>query len=793
MVLYAKNENADGKVNEERFKVLVDLLPQVVFEADITGRLTYANEIAFIQFGYSHEDFEKGIHVFQTIHPSQREYAKSNVEKLLQGKKKNSTEYLFVTKSGKAFPGIIYVVPIIENSIPAGFRGIIVDITERVEAENKFREQEARFKLLADATFEAIIITKFGKIIDFNQSALDLLKFNREEMFSLTLENLIPEKSDKELVYQKIQDNSEQSFEVKILTKDKELKDVEIKSRVLEIEGGFVRFSAIRDISEQKRIERESKHRSEFESLLTEISARFLTNTFEGAETGIFQSIREICLHNKLNAGYLLIRKEHGFELKASWSDGQISDFDKFSAHVNEIPEYRLNRFRKSQAVIINSTAEIHQEAPDFKENLENYGINSLIEIPAVSEEDLSGVLCFLSKSTRKGWNEYEVKFLQMITQIFVSVLEREKSRKELIKSESKFRSIFNNTSFGIFQITQNGEIILSNPSLRNILGFKPDEFISPKDFSSFFSDNFDFTFLRNNLKTTGSIKDMETVMVRRDGRKISVNISAELINLKNDILLIEGSVEDITELKQVQENLILAKNQAEKSDKLKSEFLAQMSHEIRTPINTILSFAWLLKSELKENLSDDLMQSFSIMNRSGDRIIRTIDLILNMSQIQTGTYEYTPERFDLFENIIEDLIMEQYKYAMDKGIFLNASKKCDAAIINADLYSVGQIFTNLIHNAIKYTDKGSIEVWVEKDSEGKVLGVVSDTGIGISEEYLPNLFRPFTQEEMGYTRKYEGNGLGLALVREYCNINNAEISVDSKKGIGTKFIVKFN
>jgi signal transduction histidine kinase len=112
---------------------------------------------------------------------------------------------------------------------------------------------------------------------------------------------------------------------------------------------------------------------------------------------------------------------------------------------------------------------------------------------------------------------------------------------------------------------------------------------------------------------------------------------------------------------------------------------------------------------------------------------------------------------------------------------------------VKADEYSVNQIFDNLINNAVKYTKEGEVKVKVDSFQNGQVVVDVSDTGIGISEEFLPNLFQPFIQEEQGYTRKYEGNGLGLALVKRYCDMNNAEIQVFSRKGEGTTFRVIFS
>lgn len=237
--------------------------------------------------------------------------------------------------------------------------------------------------------------------------------------------------------------------------------------------------------------------------------------------------------------------------------------------------------------------------------------------------------------------------------------------------------------------------------------------------------------------------------------------------------------------------DLVKAREEAEKSDKLKTEFLAQMSHEIRTPINSILSFTSLLKEET-EAASDELSSIFKYIDSGGRRLIRTIDMILNMSQFQTNNYEYQLKEIDLANELLEPAILEFRSIAQEKNLELLLNKKTDPAIIKADPYTIGQIFINLIDNAIKYTQKGLVEVTLYRNLTGNICVDVKDTGIGISKEYLPSLFTPFSQEEMGYTRKYDGNGLGLALVKKYSEINNVDIIVNTEKNVGSTFTVIF-
>ncbi len=247
----------------------------------------------------------------------------------------------------------------------------------------------------------------------------------------------------------------------------------------------------------------------------------------------------------------------------------------------------------------------------------------------------------------------------------------------------------------------------------------------------------------------------------------------------------------EIENRKKIEEDLIIARDKAEKSDKLKSEFLAQISHEIRTPVNAIMSFTSLLRTDLEENVNDDLKEVFFMIENGGRRLIRTIDLLVNMSELQTGSYDASFEKISLLKDVIEPIMKDYITAASKKGLLLNLNFSAENDLILADDYTVTQIFSNLIDNAIKYTPSGLVEISVYNIGN-ELIAEVKDTGIGISEEYGKNLFMPFTQEEQGYTRKYEGNGLGLALVKKYCDLNHCNISVESKKNSGSIFTVCF-
>ena len=296
----------------------------------------------------------------------------------------------------------------------------------------------------------------------------------------------------------------------------------------------------------------------------------------------------------------------------------------------------------------------------------------------------------------------------------------------------------------------------------------------------------FSYFYLRQKRKTREIIDQKEKKY--KSDLEYLVRVRTDELNKLNDNLRL-----DIIKRKEIEKELKETVNKVEKSEKIKSDFLAQVSHEIRTPINTILSFSSLIKDELAQHADEELKYSFSGIQSAGNRLIRTIDLILNMADVQAGTHDYIPKEIDVCGDIIKNLAAEYKGQIKEKNLKLEIIDKSENTKIVADSYSVNQIFANLIDNAIKYTSEGSITIVCDRNSNNAMIVSVIDTGLGIAQDYIPKLFEEFSQEDRGYTRKYEGNGLGLALVKKYCELNKAEIIVESEKGIGSKFTVKFS
>ena len=377
------------------------------------------------------------------------------------------------------------------------------------------------------------------------------------------------------------------------------------------------------------------------------------------------------------------------------------------------------------------------------------------------------------------------------IKELDLVIKQRKETEKVLRKSEEQFELLFENAPIGMVILSLKGIIINVNDSFCKNVGYDIDGIMGLPvkklfDWGDFGDQSADKLLnMLNNL-------DIECTLVKKDGTTIDAVVKSHTLYDQNDkpskyIM----QVLDISDIKKVQNELIVALEKAKESDRLKSAFLAQMSHEIRTPLNVILTSVPILADDIGD-ADEDTKAILSSVDSAGKRLHRTIDMILSMSAIQSGNYNPDFESFNIVDEIKN--LTEEFKSITDeKGLNLLFGSNVSATEITADKYTVVQIFQNLIGNAIKYTPKGKIKVLVEDATEQKgVVVKVCDTGIGLSQEYIEKMFLPFSQEDVGQKREYEGNGLGLALVKEYVELNKASISVESEKDKGSIFSVTF-
>lgn len=358
------------------------------------------------------------------------------------------------------------------------------------------------------------------------------------------------------------------------------------------------------------------------------------------------------------------------------------------------------------------------------------------------------------------------------------------KKTEELINIQT---TALNSAYNGIVITDAAGKIIYVNDSMFRITGYAREDLMH-KNVNIFKSNLHPEEFFIEMWKniSSGQTWKGEIQNRRKNGEPYYEDMSVTpLKNEHGEIVNYISVKEDISDRKKSEIEIIKAKDEAQRSDRLKSEFLAQMSHEIRTPINIISNFMQIYEDELQEKLSSELKKSISAVKTESHRIISTIDSIVNMAQLKAGTFTPKLQKLNLYEDVIKQYLEQWIQLAEDKKVELLISGELENVFIKGDAYSLSQAINHIIDNAFKYTEKGKVQLDCKTEIENVII-TISDTGTGISPDYLPLIFEPFSQEYQGYNRKYEGNGLGMALVKQYCSVNNSSITISSEKWVGT-------
>ncbi|OIP63214.1 MAG: hypothetical protein AUK34_02000 [Ignavibacteria bacterium CG2_30_36_16] len=613
-------------------------------------------------------------------------------------------------------------------------------------AKNALKESELRFKSIFKDNLAVMLVIDPDNhnIVDANQAAENYYGWGLEQLLQKKLDdiNAFPS-ADITSAIGNTREQKQVQFEFKHKKGDGSICDVEIFPSKIEIFNKEYIHLIVHDISERKKVQEEliqseEKHR------------HLIENMQEGLivvdNNDVIQLVNPIFCEMLGYEENELIGKV-GNEILLNEADKEFI-LQKNRNRIKGISErYELNMLKKS-------------------------GEQITLQMLASSMNDANGIVV----------GSMAVCF---------DITERKKAEEKIIILSRAVEQ----SPTSVIITNQDGAIQYVNAKFCDITGYTKEEVIG-KNPRILKSGQHDKNFYENLWDTILTGKDWhgEILNKKKSGELFWVNTQiSPVVNENGDINNFVAVIENITGKKKIIEELIVAKRKAETLDKMKTEFLAQMSHEIRTPLNAMMNYTSFLKDDLSADKSKELSEIFESISDSGSRIVRTIDMILNASELQVGGYDYIEKKIDIYGEIIKRVCRDLRHFLESKKLKLRITKLTENTSVLCDEYSIYQTLLNLIDNAIKYTEEGFVDVRLLRNDEDNLQIEIEDTGIGISEKYIDHLFDAFSQEETGYSRKFEGTGLGLSIVKKYCELNRIRIDVKSKKKVGTTFTLTFS
>ena len=415
--------------------------------------------------------------------------------------------------------------------------------------------------------------------------------------------------------------------------------------------------------------------------------------------------------------------------------------------------------------------------------------------VPLRLENESIGLIAIQTYNNRVKYDFKDLDLLDFISGQVAIAIDRKQAELALLRSEKKFRDIFESFQDIYFRCKVNGEITIVSPSVYELVGYSEEEVLG-MNITDYYLYNTKTKDLVRQLVKRKSVRNFEASVITKKGNILQCICNVRLVyNEQNQPVEIEGVARDITKLKKANLELLHAKEIAERSLKVKETFLANMSHEIRTPMNGVIGMIDLLAST---ELANEQKEYVQIIKKSSETLLNILNSILDLSKIEAGKMKLKITTIFL-KDTLEKLyaLFSQQALAKNINLFYHIDDRIPT-YLKVDEIRLLQIFSNLISNAIKFTKGGgAINVDLKLSAQEKksvlIKAEIRDSGIGISKENIDKLFNNFSQLDNSSTKSYGGTGLGLAISKELTKLMGGEIGVYSSPGFGSTFWFSFN
>ncbi|MFO7904911.1 MAG: PAS domain S-box protein [Pirellulaceae bacterium] len=811
--------------SEEHLRAALDSIGDAVIATDKTGRITRMNPIAESLTGWPLVEArgKQLPEVFSIVNGETGEPCPNALETVLQSHEsiELTNDMALIRRDGSRRRIANSAAPIHDTSGEiAGTVLVFRDVTERKQSEQRLRESEGRFRALFEGGRDAMIIVspENARFIDANPTALEMFRFqDAAQLATLKPLDLAPEyQPDGELSRRKVLRMMKQClergshlFEWRYRRLDGEEFPAEVLLTKLEINGELVLQITVRDITERKRAEeRRVAEVQRMESLVTlnrmghRSNDEIMTYTVEQA---IQLTGSEIGYLAMLNDDESVISLKY-------WSE---------SAHqACSMPEkqivYRVKdtglwgeAVRQRQPVITNDYAAPSPLKRGLPEG--HVPLSRHMNVPVLDGEK---IVAMAGVGNKPGpYEQSDVRQLQLLMDGWWHMTKRTLAEEALREKEAFQRELLDNVQVGVIVVDPETRTIeMANAAAAAVTGQDCEAMIGRKCHAVMCPAQFGECPI---LDRAENLNNRQQTVVLPDGNHLAVLKTAVRVSIGGRDRLLETFV-DLSDQKKTEEELRLSKEQldgyvvalesanqaleefnenAQAANQAKSEFLANMSHEIRTPMTAILGFAELLLAEPDlEHAPPERVEAIETIQRNGEYLLQLINDVLDLSKIEAGKLDVEQTTCSPTQVLADVACLMQVR-AKAKNIPLEIEyASAVPERVQSDPTRLRQILINLVGNAIKFTESGSVRVVAQLVQNGEGAPYlqydVVDTGIGMNEEQLDKLFQPFTQADSSTTRKHGGTGLGLTISKRLAEALGGSISVTSMPGKGSTFSV---
>ncbi|MBU8891772.1 MAG: PAS domain S-box protein [Bacteroidales bacterium] len=636
--------------------------------------------------------------------------------------------------------------------------------------------------IFEEAGIGIAIIDKNSKIVKFNKIFTELFGYQDDELLDKTYFDMIPiEKRSKAKENIKALLSSKTKIykaEQTYLKKDQSVIWLKLTATIISDKNGNPEYilGIGEDITEYKRQEK-------IRDVVYNISnaVNYSDNLFKVIQT-IKYSLKTIIDSKHF---FIAIYNEFQNNFSVPYIVNKKETFETFPSE-KTLAGYVL---KNKKSVLFN-----YKEIIDLQKAGEVYiaGILSKqwLGVPLISDEKVIGVLGVQSFDNENAFSNDDLSVLEILSNQICTTIQKMRSEDALRIERAYFKELFDHSPEAIAIVDNSSKIININQEFTNLFGYSKNEAINKSIEDLISTPDFKDDALKLTYEVAqGKIIKIDTKRKKKDGNLVDVSLWGTPVIMDEGQLAVYAIFRDITERVESEKKLESAKEKAEESDKLKTAFLTNMSHEIRTPMNAIIGFSELLADPVTDQ--ESRKEFTEQIYLSSKMLMKLIDDIIDISQIDSGSLNISREKFNLSELLYsthKNFNKERLKENKNEIEVLLHNPFGDYMVfIETDELRLQQIFDHLLNNALKYTNEGFIELGFDTDQNEQPVFYVRDTGIGIPEDKTETIFDHFTKIE-DHTKIYRGTGIGLTITKKLVNLLGGKISVESNIGIGSIF-----